>query len=237
MSPPPSPVPAHDAPIALDPLECCEANHWWTVARIVSNVLHDVRNSLQVISGNAEMLLLRADLDEPARRRLNDITTQTTTCVEHMDHLHGYVRDQPDAPGRVKLSDVAATALAFRSVSLGRGGVATSLTPSSAPLVVSCPPRALLQLLLNFVLEAERLVYGREGASLTVSTEQQGQRANVVIDGHAHGGPSAHADASAVAKNVSTTAIAELARSCGAELGRDGGPDAIRVVVSLPAIP
>jgi signal transduction histidine kinase len=228
---------AHDSLVSFGPSECREANHWWTIARVVSNVLHDVRNSLQIISGNAEMLLLRPDLDDVTRRRLTGITTQTTACVERMDNLYGYTRDVPEAAGRADLWAVAATALAFRSVSLGRGGVASSIAPiSGPPILVSCPPRDLLQLLLNLVLEAERHVFGREEASITVSAEPRGRDAVVAVEGRAHGGPSANARASAVAEAVSSMAIAELTRSCGGGLVRDCTPDAIRLALSLPTV-
>ena len=38
--------------VTLGPADCRDVNRWWTIARSVTNVAHDLKNALQVISGN-----------------------------------------------------------------------------------------------------------------------------------------------------------------------------------------
>ena len=81
--------------MTLGPADCRDVNRWWTIARSVSNVAHDLRNALQVISGNVEMMQLRRDLDAVTERRLQTIAAQALRAVEAMDPLLGYARPSP----------------------------------------------------------------------------------------------------------------------------------------------
>src|SRR5262245_54068662 len=105
-----------------------EINRWWTIARIVTNVAHELNNTLQVISGNVEMLQGRGPLGEATERRTKSIATQAARAAAAVDQLLGYARDAPSGIQTVDVHDVCSLALAFRSMSLGRARIASTLT-------------------------------------------------------------------------------------------------------------
>jgi hypothetical protein len=224
--------------LTLGPADCRDVNRWWTIARSVTNVAHDLRNALQVISGNVEMLQLRCDLDEVTERRLQSISAQAARAVDAMEPLLGYARDSTSIQDRVDLHALASVALSFRSVSLGRAGVKTArLLPVAEPLYVRIDPHAALQLLLNLLLQAEREVVGRPAASISVAVQQGVDVVVAIVEGRAGGGrPGLEAaPASPIAERLAASAIAELARTYAATLHVDRGPDHIRLTLSVPA--
>ncbi len=222
----------------LSPEQCRDVNRWWTVARSVTNVAHDLKNALQVISGNVEMLTLRPDLDPATARRLKTIATQAARLVETMEPLVVYARESPAVPSQVDLRALAGVALSFRSVSLGRGGVATSVASSSKdPLAVTIDQPAALQLLLNLVLRAEQEVYGRTEASIVVTVERRGGLAVVEMTARARGERPARPRESAIASELAGKAIAELARAHHAVLRVEEAPDRMVLALSVPIDP
>src|SRR5262245_20678225 len=165
-----------------------EINRWWTIARIVTNVAHELNNTLQVISGNVEMLQARGPLDEATERRTKSIAAQAARAATAVDQLLGYARDAPSGIQAIDVHDVCSLALAFRSMSLGRARIAASLTrddPQSSP--VRADRRLVLQLVLDLLLTAERQLSGRTGASIAVRVGCEEKDTVVVIDASAGG--------------------------------------------------
>jgi K+-sensing histidine kinase KdpD len=224
------------APVTLGPADCRDVNRWWTIARSVSNVAHDLRNALQVISGNVEMMQLRRDLDAVTERRLQTIAAQALRAVEAMDPLLAYARPSSSTPHRVDLRVLAEVALSFRSVSLGRAGVTTSgIRSSGTPHFVRLDPSAALQMLLNLFLRVERDVSGRPGAAVTVSVELADDVVVTVIEGTAAGERPQAAAESALADTLSARVVADLAREHGATLQIVQEPDRLRLTLGVPA--
>src|SRR5262245_8306907 len=146
-----------------------EINRWWTIARIVTNVAHELNNTLQVISGNVEMLQARGGLDEATERRTRAIATQASRAAAAVDQLLAYAREAPAGLHAVDVHDVCATAIAFRSMSLGRARIASTLARADpSPFSARVDGRLLLQLLLDLLLSAERRLAGRPAAAIAV---------------------------------------------------------------------
>jgi hypothetical protein len=223
--------------VTLGPAECRDVNRWWTIARSVTNVAHDLKNALQVISGNVEMLQLRTDLDAITERRLKSIAAQALRAVETMEPLLGYARDPSSVQDRVDLHALASVALSFRSVSLGRAGIKTArIAPAPAPLYVRIDPHAALQLLLNLLLRAEREVFGRPAASISIAVQPEAGVVVAIVEGRAGGDvtrPNA-APSSGIADLVSDGAIADLTRTYGATLKVERDADYVRFALSVP---
>ena len=222
--------------VTLGPADCRDVNRWWTIARSVTNVAHDLKNALQVISGNVEMLQLRTDLDAVTARRLQSIAAQALRAVDTMEPLLGYARDAASVRDRVDLHALASVALSFRSVSLGRAGIKTAarIAPAAAPTDVRIDPHGALQLLLNLLLRAEREVSGRPAASISIAVEPGPGVVVVMIEGKA-GGSTLHPDlAPGVADRVSAGAIVELTRTYGVTLRVERDPDGVRFALTVP---
>jgi hypothetical protein len=223
--------------VTLGPADCRAVNRWWTIARSVTNVAHDLKNALQVISGNVEMLQLRTDLDEVTARRLQSIAAQAMRAVDTMEPLLGYARDLSSVQDRVDLHALASVALSFRSVSLGRAGIKTArIAPPAAPLCVRIDPHAALQLLLNLLLQAEREVTGRPAASISISVQPGPGVVVAMVEGKAGAAATRPdtASASGVADLVSAGAVAELTRAYGATLQVERDADGVCFELSVP---
>jgi signal transduction histidine kinase len=236
----PGPAPdaddARGSAVTLGPQDCREVNRWWTIARSVTNVAHDLNNVLQLITGNVEMLQLRSGLDEVASRRLASIATQAQRAVATMAPLLDYARGSSSAIDCADVRALASLALSLRSVSLGRGGVKTCVVPSSGEaLVVGIDPGTGLQLLLNLLLRAEREVYGRTAAEIIVDLERRGDVVVAVIEARAEGARAEPARATTIADVLCDRVTADLARSCGAVLNIEQDPQRVRLMLSMPA--
>jgi len=195
----------------------------------------DLKNALQVISGNVEMLQLRTDLDAVTARRLQSIAAQATRAVDTMEPLLGYARDLASVQDGVDLHALALVALSFRSVSLGRAGIKTArIAPPAAPLSVRIDPHAALQLLLNLLLRAEREVSGRPAASISIAVERGAGAVVAIVEGKAGGAATRPDLPTGVADLVSAGAIAELTRTYGATLQVERDADGVRFSLSVP---
>jgi signal transduction histidine kinase len=222
--------------VTLPPAEWRDVNRWWTIACSVSNVAHDLKNALQVISGNVEMLQLRADLDTVTARRLHAIAAQAARAADAMDPLVGYARESSAGTSNADFRTLAPVALSFRSVSLGRRGVMTSVVCAGDVALVGAIDRpAALQLLLNLLLRAEAHVSGRSAASIALMVERRDDAVVVVVAGTAEGDRSETVKDSIVASEVSDNVIADIADAYHATLRIETDSSGFRATLSVPA--
>lgn len=152
-----------------------EVNRLSVVARVVSNVAHDVNNVLQVISGSAELLALRQEPGPAAQRRIAMISTQTGRAAAMLDRLVAYAR--VDAADR-QVQDLAAlvdTALALRDFSLHRARIAVTIHRAVPPPCRAVVARArILQVFLNVLLNAERALESQTERTMQISMTRSG---------------------------------------------------------------
>ena len=62
------------------------------IGEVVSSVAHSLSNPLNIISGNADLLLLNKDPDEPEYEELKSIVEETTRITKSMRHLLNFSR-------------------------------------------------------------------------------------------------------------------------------------------------
>jgi signal transduction histidine kinase len=216
-----------------------EINRWWTIARIVTNVAHELNNTLQVISGNVEMLQARGPLDEATERRTKSIAAQAARAANAVDQLLGYARDATSGIQAVDVHEVCSLALAFRSMSLGRARIAATLTRDDRePFPARADRQLVLQLVLDVLLSAERNLAGRAGASITVRVGREDRDTVVTVDvtasGPATGCPSFADDSGAVAAAITTEAIAALAARQRIEMSEVASTGGTRYTLRVP---
>jgi nitrogen fixation/metabolism regulation signal transduction histidine kinase len=149
-----------------------ELNRVWTVARIFSSTAHDVNNALQVISGSAELLEARGDLDPLTLRRIQAIRNQTARATEAIDRLLTYTRQPPGAIQAVDIAPIVTAAIAMRSFTLKRVSVMIESQMDREPYVAMVDPRAMLQALLTLLLYFEKTLAARAPARLTVALDR-----------------------------------------------------------------
>jgi K+-sensing histidine kinase KdpD len=157
-----------------------ELNRLWTVARIFSSTAHDVNNALQVISGSAEMLEAQSGLDEATERRVVAIRRQAARAAEAIDRLLTYARSTGGGVQHVDAAPLVQAAVAMRAFSLNRARVTVEPAwPADESWPVRADPRKALQLLLNVLLEFERVFAATTSARLRIDISREA--ADIVI--------------------------------------------------------
>jgi signal transduction histidine kinase len=200
-----------------------EVNRLWTIAQVLSNTVHSVRNSLQVTAGNAELMEARPGLEPSALRRLQTIRAQSVRAAETLESLLAYSRAPAQGAETVDIGALVGVALDMRSHSLGRARIGAEVTSADeGPYLARVRRRELLQLFLNVVLATESVVAGWSGATIVI---RLGWRApDVLIDVTGRGTPalsSPNESAAGFGPDLQDRVMNHLARGLGAVLRRD----------------
>ncbi len=153
----------------------------WTIARVFANTAHDVNNALQAIAGNAELLKTSA-LDPAAQRRVDTIGAEAVRASLLINALQAYVRGERDPSPVVDLSAVTAKAVGLRTAALKRERIGVEVEPATGrPVMVPGPGSRLLQILLNLLLEAERVLQGKPTPRISVRVETGAKGSSVSV--------------------------------------------------------
>jgi signal transduction histidine kinase len=152
-------APSRDALVAL--------NRASTAARLLSGVVHDVNNVLQVISGTVELMASRADLPPTMASSLDRLTRQTTRAAKILADVQQFTRGSLTDVGRVNLREVAEHSLTLRAFSIKRANLTSRLDASETQQFYVQGNRAQIQqALLNLIMNAEQALSGRGGEVL-----------------------------------------------------------------------
>lgn len=162
-----------------------EVNRLWTVAQVLSNTAHAVKNSLQVTAGNAELMELRAGLDPALLRRVQTIRAQSLRASAAIDLLVEYARPSTSSAAEpLELGELAEQALALRAHSHGRARIQARVDAADAgPYQVRVHRRGLLQLLLNLLLSAEAAIAGWSEATIVIRLGRSGPACSIDVEG------------------------------------------------------
>lgn len=142
------------------------ANCLATVAHQLSSAVHEANNLLQVVSGSAEMILMKPSLPADVQKRAETIADH----ARQVSALLGGLRDlscfaPPAASCVTDLTIVIESALDLRRHALTRGRVALSLSGLDAPCPAAIDWRSAMQVVLNLLLNAEEAVVGSDDAA------------------------------------------------------------------------
>lgn len=135
-----------------------------TTARLLSGVVHDVNNALQVISGTSELLSSRTDLPEAIGPALERLRRQTLRAAEALSEVQLFTRGSLSDRTPVNLREVAEHSLALRAFTIRRAGLTSRLdAPDRDQPIVTGNRTRLQQALLNLIVNAEQALAGRAG--------------------------------------------------------------------------
>jgi two-component system NtrC family sensor kinase len=152
-------VPSRDALVAL--------NRASTAARLLSGVVHDVNNALQVISGTVELLGSRPDLPAAVKPSLERLGRQTARAATVLADVQQFTRASVTEIGRVNMREVAEHSLTLRAFSIKRANLTSQLQASETQQFYVNGNRAQVQqALLNLIMNAEQALAGRSGEVL-----------------------------------------------------------------------
>jgi len=152
-------VPSRDALVAL--------NRSTIAARLLSGVVHDVNNALQVISGTVELLATRADIPPTILPSLERLGRQTSRAATVLADVQQFTRGSLTDVGRVNMREVAEHSLTLRAFSIKRANLTSRVQASETQqFYVNANRAQLQQAVLNLIVNAEQALAGRPGEIL-----------------------------------------------------------------------
>ncbi len=167
------------------PVEWLEqVNRLSLVTRLLFATVHDVNNTLQVVSGAAEVLAMDPT---PAAviRRTEDIVGHARQATSALLALTTFASGAGQATGRTRLKSTAEHALGLRQHALRKARIAVSVSGDEVECGAS--HGRVLQILLNVIVNAEHALAGRPGASLAVSVSANAATASVSVEDNGPG--------------------------------------------------
>ena len=216
-----------------------EVNRLWTIAQVLSNTAHAVKNSLQVTGGNAELIESRDGLDPVLLRRVQTIRAQAVRAADALESLLTYSKPAPASVESVEVGALVTAAIEMRSHSLGRARILSEVRAADGgPYIALVRRRDLLQLLLNVLLAVEVAVAGRAGAKIVVRLSRRASDVFVEVTGE-RSPASVGSDGSAgeFGFELQRRVMERLAAGLGAVLSSDlSGGDGPTFSLVLPAI-
>jgi signal transduction histidine kinase len=165
-------------------------NRLTLVARLLSTAVHETSNSLQIISGNAELVEAQAGETERTRTRAQTIKTHADRAGARLRGLVALSTAGPEMRQLVDLRQAAEEALDLRRYTLARAHV-TATIDAAGPVFVQADERSVIRILANLVLNAETAMAGRPTRVLAVQVGEAGGHGRLTV---ADTGPGIAAD-------------------------------------------
>ncbi len=154
------------------------ANRHTLVTRLLSATVHDVNNSLQVMSGAAEVLAMDPTTASVIKRT-DSIVGQARQATVTLHALTEFARGSAPAVGNARPKALAEKAVALRQYALLKARIAVTVSGDECP----CPaaPGRVLQVVLNFLANAEQALAGRTGATVAVRVASDGAHVTIAV--------------------------------------------------------
>jgi len=161
-----------------------------TLGELAAGIAHEINNPLQVILGNAELLLDFEPLSESAREKVQDIL-QAGERIREIAHLVTKFADarRTEEKELLDFNQVVAEAAQLVSYSLVREGVRVKMELSSSPAVWA-RRGDLEEIVVQLVRNAgESIAESGKGSTVTVRTKAQGQWVRLEVEDDGPGVP------------------------------------------------
>ncbi|MBE0569389.1 MAG: response regulator [Deltaproteobacteria bacterium] len=143
------------------------------VGKLAGGVAHDFNNLLSVITGYSELLLLRTDDRNPARREIEEIHKAGERAASLTQQLLAFSRRQVLKPKRIRMNDVVENLGKMLRRLIGED-IEFATEDGGELWAVRADPSQIEQILMNLCVNARDAM--PEGGRLVVST------ANVTLD-------------------------------------------------------
>ena len=167
-------------------------NRLTTASRLLSTAVHETSNSLQVISGNAELIEAQAGQSPD----VDKVRGRTQTIKAHADRAGARLRALVAlasglAPARrpLDLRHVAEQAVDLRRYTLARARVAVMIEGESASVLAD--ELAVTRILANLVLNAEVAITGRPDPKIAIRVATADRVAQLTVTDSGPGVPPA----------------------------------------------
>lgn len=160
------------------------ANRHSLVTRLLSATVHDVNNTLQVVSGAAEVLAMDPT-PEAVTKRTDSIVAQARQATSVLHALTAFARGTAPAAGGARPKAIAEYAVSLRLYALRKARIAVTVSGDECPCAAS--HGRVLQVLLNFLVNAEQALAGRAGATVGVRVQTTPAHVSIVVEDNGPG--------------------------------------------------
>jgi len=162
------------------------ANRHALVTRLLSAMVHDVNNTLQVVSGAAEVLAMDPT-PEAVTKRTDAIVGHARQATAVLHALSAFARDADPAAGGARPRAIAEQAVALRLYALRKARIAVTVSGDECPCAAA--HGRVLQVLLNLLVNAEQALAGRAGATLVVRVRTEAAHVSIAVEDNGPGLP------------------------------------------------
>jgi signal transduction histidine kinase len=146
-------------------------NRSTTAARLLSGVIHEINNALQVISGTVELLEARTDMPPATKSALDRLNSQSTRMAATLSDVQRFTRAPMRDTGTVNLREVAEHSASLRMFAIRRAGLSIHVAADPADLLVTGNRGQLQQAVLNLIANAEQSLAPLKRGSIQVHLE------------------------------------------------------------------
>jgi C4-dicarboxylate-specific signal transduction histidine kinase len=157
------------------------ANRLALTSALLSTTVHEVNNALQVISGSAEMINPSASPDVIGRRA-DAISQHARRASALLAELSSFGRDESTNTMPLDLGQIAQRALAMRQYTIAKLKLESSFESSGDARPAVANHRAVLQIVLNLVVNAEQALARKGSGRILLSLRGEGDQVALTVE-------------------------------------------------------
>jgi signal transduction histidine kinase len=146
-----------------------------TAARLLSGVIHEINNALQVISGTVELLEARTDLPPATKPALDRLKNQSTRAAATLNDVLLFTRASLRDAGVVNLREIAEHSANLRMFAIRRAGLSISVAGGAGEFLVNGNRGKLQQAVLNLITNAEQSLAPARGGAIQMQLESDAE--------------------------------------------------------------
>lgn len=142
------------------------------VSHLVSGAAHEINNPLMGVTGIAELILARGDIDDKLSGDVERVLHEARRASGIVKHLLAYVSTGAGQPCEVEINNLVREAVDLKEYNLKTSHVAFEVSLNQEPLLVTAEPDQLKQVFFHLIDNAEQALLKKEnGRLLKVMTE------------------------------------------------------------------
>jgi len=168
-------------PIEVTASQWNALNRHLVTAKLASSAVHDARNTLQAISGMAELITLGTSAARTVEDRVNAIQQHCVVLGERLEAFRALQADAPRRPAPLEIARLTAKAVELRQTTWGRAKITCAVSVPEG-ILVHADGLALLRVLINLLLNAEASLIAHGGGRITITVDADDEAVRILVD-------------------------------------------------------